>query len=240
MYVTGFMLESGTMVSRWDDGRPVERDPTNIILDETGIDVYNGAIRIYDAKGNLVMEQNQEGTFNFTGELTARFKNKSDTATSYLKITNEDYQSNDNATAAIKFLDGNKSLFAKIEAYKAKYTDTNGNQVFFPSVVISGVGDNSSVSLSANNTYSIGVDTTGITLTGPVTLSNSMNFFSSTASISVNYNTFLSTSSGTKCFYIGTQNWDIHSKAKKNYFDNDIEVDGVSFKSLVARVAALE
>ena len=240
VYVTGFMLESGTMVSRWDDGRAVEKDPTNIILDENGIDVYNGAIRIYDAKGNLVMEQNQEGTFNFTGELTARFKNKSDTATSYLKITNEDYQSNDNATAAIKFLDGNKSLFAKIEAYKAEYTDTNGNQVFFPSVVISSVGDNSSVSLSANNTCSIGVDTTGVTLTGPVTLTDSINFFSSTSAIYVNYRSFLSTFSGTNCFYIGDSNWDLHSKAKKNFFDNDIEVDGVSFKNLVARVAALE
>ena len=233
IYIAGFMFEKGSVLHDWDNGEIP--NSSNVIIDKTGIDIYNGAIRVFDESGNVVFSQSPTGALGFTGEMTAKFKNSSGQDTAYLKITNEDYANQDYATAAIKIFDNTNSLFARIEAYKATYTDTNSiSTVVFPTLEIAAIGANSTLGLSAGD-YGISIDSTGISHTGPTTLLSGL-YIPRGQNINIGNVLFLTTQASTNCFYIGNSNWDIHSKAKKNYFDNDIVVDGISFKAIADKV----
>ena len=68
IYLTGFMLERGSTLHAWDNGQL----KSNVMIDPTGIDIYNGAIKIYDKNYNPIFSINEDSSGNayISGNLT--------------------------------------------------------------------------------------------------------------------------------------------------------------------------
>ena len=60
VYIAGLMLEKGSVLHTWDNGKVLN----NTIITEAGIDIYNGAIRIYDSNEDTIFSVNEDSSGN--------------------------------------------------------------------------------------------------------------------------------------------------------------------------------
>lgn len=59
VHVAGFMLEKGSQLHDWDNGTTA-LSSSSVIIDPTGIDIYNGAFKIYDKNNNAILTINDD------------------------------------------------------------------------------------------------------------------------------------------------------------------------------------
>lgn len=79
IYIGGFMLEEGSLIHDWDNGQ----HKSNVIIDTTGINIYNGAIAIYQGGSNssgkiLEIKADEEGNAYLNGNIRANSLNVPD------------------------------------------------------------------------------------------------------------------------------------------------------------------
>lgn len=123
-----------------------------------GVKIYNGKIEIYNSDNEKIFGTDENGALGVTGNIKVKFQNRDGTDTATLKITNEDYQAADYATASIKVTDASGNVFSDISMWQ-----------------VDGIGTTSVKSdvIELSNeagTISVNIDDTGVSVSGGLTV----------------------------------------------------------------------
>lgn len=132
IYIAGFMFEEGSELHDWDDG--IHPNGSNVIIDRTGIDIYNGAFNLYAPNGQNVIHFDADNSLNIdvinsaSLTITNDFGTLTDTgkARMLIKSPTESLSYNVDSLNAAQFVYQFNSMFPHIET---SFYDVSGDGV---------------------------------------------------------------------------------------------------------------
>lgn len=86
-----------------------------------GVKIYNGMIQIFqtiDGNNEMIFGTDENGSLGVTGNIQVKFKNANGSDTATLKISNEDYENTNYATASIKVANNSDTVFSNISMWE--------------------------------------------------------------------------------------------------------------------------
>lgn len=118
-----------------------------------GVKIYNGKIQIFDKSNKMIFGTDEKGSLGVTGNINVKFKSgNGDTAT--LKISNEDYEDTDYATASIKVSNNSGTVFSNISMWEVDGVGVTS--ITSDNISLSNEDGNVSIALSDKGTQIMG------------------------------------------------------------------------------------
>ncbi|MBQ5591994.1 MAG: hypothetical protein IIU80_03530 [Clostridia bacterium] len=119
-----------------------------------GVKIYNGKIQIFDQANEMIFGTDENGSLGVTGNIKVKFKSANDSNTATLKISNEDYEDTDYATASIKVVNNSDTVFSNISMWEVDGVGTTS--ITSDNISLSNEDGDVTIALSDNGVEVIG------------------------------------------------------------------------------------